>query len=177
MLENLLQLVKVANDYGFPLPVIVVIFFLYKIIISKINWWTKRENYYKITLTNLGNWREGLSTGLDWFIEPGSEYNNDFHKSRSYTIYYEYSIPAQKALKENMHFGRLFLSEDSVKSIDELFNMEWYLANIDSSCTKEYLEKTLAAVESTYHSILKDAAIDLKNSNKREFLAGILNRS
>jgi len=177
MLENLLQLVKVANDYGFPLPVIAVLFLLYKLIISKINWWTKRENYYKITLTNLGNWREGLSAGLDWFIEPGSEYNNDFRKSKSYAKYFEYSIPAQKALKENMHFGRLFLSEDSVKSIDELFSIEWYLANIDSSSTKEYLEKTLAAVVSAYDSIFKDAASDLKNSNKQEFLTGLLNRS
>lgn len=177
MLEILNKVIGFINTYGLASIIILMIIALYKIYVSRINLWAKREGYYKIMLNNLGRWREGLSIGLEYFIEPGSEYSDDYRDSYNCKKCNESSIPARQELKDNMHFGRLFLSVAATESIDELFSEEWHLSNFGSVCEKDYLESTLKIVANTYELILKDARNDLKKSHTRELLTGLFSRS
>ena len=173
MLEIIHKVIGFINTYGLASVIILMIIALYKIYVSRINLWAKRAEYYKIMLNNLGRWREGLSIGLEYFIEPGSEYNDDYRDSYNCKKCNENSIPAQQELKDNMHFGRLFLSVAATESIDELFSDEWHLSNFGSICEKDYLESTLKIVTKTYELILKDARNDLKKSHIRELVTGL----
>ncbi|WP_291143397.1 hypothetical protein [Flavobacterium sp. UBA7680] len=177
MLEILNKAIGFINTYGLASVIILMIIALYKIYVSRINLWAKREEYYKIMLNNLGRWSEGLSIGLEYFIEPGSEYSNDYRDSYNCKKCNENSIPARQELKDNMHFGRLFLSVAATESIDELLSEEWHLSNFGSICEKDYLESTLKIVTKTYELILKDARNDLKKSHTRELITGLFNSS
>jgi len=177
MLEILNKVIGFINTYGLASIIILMIIALYKIYVSRINLWVKREEYYKIMLNNLGRWREGLSIGLEYFIEPGSEYSDDYRDSYNCKKCNESSIPARQELKDNMHFGRLFLSVAATESIDELLSEEWHLSNFGSVCEKDYLESTLKIVTKTYELILKDARNDLKRSDTKELLTGLFSRS
>lgn len=172
-MEEIKEFFKVLNDYGMPLPVIIFIMIAYRIIISKINWWAKRENYYNTMLTNLGKWQDALESILVYFMEPGSEYDDTFHDTPASRKYYESSALAYKEIKEKIHFAQLFLSEQSVKSVDELISREWELSNIIASSTCEYLKGTHKIVSECYDQILKDAKNDLKKSHKLELLTSL----
>ncbi|OIV41710.1 hypothetical protein [Flavobacterium johnsoniae] len=177
MLEIINKVIGLINTYGLASVIILMIIALYKIYVSRINLWSKREEYYKIMLNNLGRWREGLSIGLEYFIEPGSEYSDDYRNSYYCKKCNESSIPARQELYDNMHFGRLFLSVAATESIDELFSDEWQLSNFGSICEKDYLESTLKIVTKTYELILKDARNDLKKSHTKELLKGLFSSS
>ncbi|WP_433763692.1 hypothetical protein [Flavobacterium ginsenosidimutans] len=176
-MEEIKQLFKTLNEYGLPIPVIAIIIIAYRIVISKINWWSKRENYYNTLLTNLGNWQDALDSALTYFMEPGSEYDDTFHDTPASRKYYESSARAHKEIKEKIHFAQLFLSEQSVKGIEELISREWVLSNIIASSTCEYLKGTRKIVSKCYDQILKDAKNDIKKSHKLEFLTSLLKRN
>jgi hypothetical protein len=178
MLEIIHKVIGFINTYGLASVIILMIITLYKIYVSRINLWAKREEYYKIMLNNLGRWRQGLDIGLEYYMEPGSEYNDDdYRNSYNCKKCNENSIPARQELKDNMHFGRLFLSVAATESIDELFSDEWHLSNFGAICEKDYLESTLKIVTNTYELILKDARNDLKRSHTRELLTGLFSHS
>lgn len=175
-MEEIKEIIKTFNDYGMPLPVILIILIAYRLVISKINWWTKRENYYNTILTNLGNWRDALDSSLTYFMEPGSEYDDTLTKTPAFRNYSEKSAIAHNELKESIHFARLFLSEQSVKSLDKLMGREWELSNITAVSTCEYLKGTHKIVSKTYAQILKDAKNDLEKAHKLEFLTALFKK-
>lgn len=54
MFEIVKKILGQTNEYGVPIPLLLLVLILYRIIVSKIDRWNEREKYYSELVENLG---------------------------------------------------------------------------------------------------------------------------
>lgn len=160
--EVVRQFVVEANNYGIPIPLLITLVFLF-IFYSRINRWFGREKYYSELFKHLGGWMISLGDRLDYYQEPGSEYNDNI-QSEHFKKLCDDGYAAFKNVREILPIARLFLSNQSIDALDNLISNHWYISEHGAINTQDYLSSTLKEVTLAYNQVLKNAKKDLKRS-------------
>ncbi len=173
MLETFEKILAIINQYGIAALLIISIIILIRIISSTSSNWPLREKYYLELLLNLGIWKNSLSDRLDYYSQPGSEYNDGYTNSPRYIFLSESATSALKVIRNQIHVGRIFLSKKSIAAVDKLIAEHWYINEHRAICNEDYLMLTLEEVEKSYIAILSDAQKDLKRNRYLELLKNV----
>ena len=174
MLETFEKILAVVNQYGIAAILIILVMILIRIISSTSSKWPLREKYYLELLLNLGIWKNSLSDRLNYYSEPGSEYNDSHTNSPGYVFHSQSATSALKVIRDQIHVGRIFLSKNSITAIETLIAEHWYINEHKAICNADYLTLTLEEVEKSYTAILADAQKDLKYSRYLELLKNVV---
>lgn len=153
------DLLKIANSYGMPIPLILIAVTLYFLRVPSFNW-SNRKKYYDFLLNNLGIWRDGLSDMLDYYQHPDSVYE-PIPETEHFKGLQEKSHIALQKIKESIPEARLYLSKKSGKILDNLIAEHWYISVHGTVHMQEYLFSTHKVVDDCYNELLKHAKRDL----------------
>jgi hypothetical protein len=163
-METISKNIELANKYGFPVPLILVLIGLglWAAFQAK---WTEREKYYYELLAALGKWKNSLADRLDYYMEPGSEYRDDaITVLPGFITLSAKGSEAAAVVRDQLPVARLFLDEKTVSMLDEMASEHWLISEMDAVCTQDYLEKTKKLVANTYVAVFTVAKKDLKRS-------------
>lgn len=118
--------------------------------------WSALEQYYSSLLTNLHKFKMSLSDLSDYYMEPGSEHTPDSKQSQHFHALLESSHASYKELQQLIGPAALYLSDGSMKTLDELVNQHWHLVNF-SDCTADYVSAANSLASAAYTAILSEA--------------------
>jgi hypothetical protein len=176
MIELFEKGIELANHYGISLLLILAIVFAVRVILSSPGKWTEREHYYYELLKNLGIWKNSLSDRLDYFQQPGSEYD----ESHTQSVYFQdrstKASSALQSIREQINVSRIFLSKQSIQIVDELIREHWFITEHRAINISDYLSSTYEIVDNAYQLILADASKDLQRSRFLAVLKKVLSK-
>ncbi|WP_345947721.1 hypothetical protein ABDD95_12765 [Mucilaginibacter sp. PAMB04274] len=160
-MEQVFTFMETANKYGFPIPILTLLIggSIWLIFTAK---WPERERFYYDLLGSLGRWKNSLSDRQGYYMEPGTEFRDStISQLPRFKELISAGNTALASIREQVHIGRLFLSKNAVRHIEELIAEHWLIDEFDAICTSDYLDKVLPVVEKVYEAILADARKDL----------------
>ncbi|WP_367866966.1 hypothetical protein [Pedobacter sp. WC2423] len=169
--------VNLANRYGISLLLILSVLFTIRIVISSQARWSEREKFYYDILKNLGIWKDSLSDRLDYYQQPGSEYDTEHENKPYFLARSEQGRNAYQNIREQVNIGRIFLSDKSIADLEDLIGEYWVIREHRAVSTLDYLQLTSDIVRKTYSSILQDAKRDLNKSRYLELLKKVVAKS
>lgn len=149
------------------------VFVVYKLIKASSSSWSDREQNYYVLLHNLGNWKNSISDRLNYYQEPGSWHKDE---PESHNEYREKGSLALENIREQLGTARIFLSEKSTNTIEELLGNHWYISEYGARSVADYLHQMSDEVQKTYDVILHDAKRDLSKNRKLMFMQKLVTK-
>ncbi len=124
--------------------------------------WELKEKYYTSLLEGLYKFKESLSSRLDHYMQPGSEYHDESTQKNENFI--RHSNEGHKAYQDILRLhgpSEIVISKRAVEALNELYKVDWSTSNF-GSCTTEYLAETYEAACTAYDVVLEEARAGLK---------------
>lgn len=141
-----------------------------KTALSSKNWltqqqWAIRERHYMHLLANLTKLKLSLQDRDCYFMEPGSEHNNNLSKGEHFQSLSKAGHESYQAIRELIGPASVFLSAKTIESLEKLVHDHWSIAEF-SSCTAEYVSEALALVEIAQTAVLEEARNELIHKDR-----------
>lgn len=128
-------------------------------------------------MQSLGKWKDSLVDRLEYYIEPGSGYDDKHTETENYKNKDILGADAYNEVRNHLHVARIFLNDKTIEKLESLLN-EYYVISEHRAVTKEdYLRQSYKLVNETYSSILQSAKYDLKRSKYLEIIKKLLPES
>jgi len=128
--------------------------------------WNIRERFYSELVTNLALLKLFLKDQVDYFDQPGSEHNASIDKSPHFERLALQGAEAFAKVREHVGPASIFLSEKTIKSLQDLFSDHWSIS-MNAVCTAEYVSEFLNSVSGAYSAVLTEARHELGNDRKQ----------
>lgn len=151
----------------------IMVFVAIKIVLASSSRWSDREQNYYVLLHNLGNWKNSISDGLEYYQEPGSWNKDEPERHKEYRA--KGSLAREK-IREQLSTARVFLSDKSTNTIEELLGNHWYISEYGATSVADYLRQMSDEVQRTYDVILHDAKKDLSKNRRLRFMQKLLTK-
>jgi len=107
--------------------------------------WTEQEKFFAGILTSLYKLERSLRSALDYFQEPGSEYNREIENSEHFKTLSAQGISATEEIHNQMGAASIHLPDDAYDELEKLFVSLWDVEE-HSLCTADYLQRSLGLV-------------------------------
>jgi hypothetical protein len=122
--------------------------------------WSAREQYYGKLLTHLHDFKMRLDDLSDYYVEPGSEHMPDNQRGENFHKLLAEASSAYTEVRRQLGPAAIYLSPQSVKSLEKMFATHWGLA-FDAMCTADYVDGANKLATATYRSVLREARAHL----------------
>ena len=123
--------------------------------------WCAREQYYSKLLSHLHGFRMTLDDLSDYYLEPGTEHMPDNQRGERFHKLLAQASSAYRDVQKLLGPAAIFLSPQSVQSLEKMFAEHWGLANFDAVCTADYVNGANKLATATYNRVLHEARAHL----------------
>ena len=111
-------------------------------------------------LSNLNKLKLTLEDRNDYFMEPGSEYDESRQDNEHFETLSRTGHEAFKAVREQIIPASVFLSDAAVAALNKLVSEQWH-ATQNAFCTADYVRSSLVLVEAACSEVVKEARKEL----------------
>ncbi|MEX8517070.1 MAG: hypothetical protein AB3X44_00970 [Leptothrix sp. (in: b-proteobacteria)] len=125
--------------------------------------WAIREQHYMNLLSHLMKLKLSLEDRDSYFLEPGSDYNDNLSKGEHFMNLAKIGHDSYQTIRELIGPASIFLSSKAIKSLEHLVRDYWSTAEF-SLCTAEYISVALKLVEEAQSAVLSEARNELSQS-------------
>lgn len=125
--------------------------------------WSIREQRYSELLLHLTKLRLSLQDRDDYFMVPGSEYDESRTEGEHYKQLARRGHASYQAIREHIGPASIFLSKRATEALEELVREHWSIAEF-SVCTADYITSALRLVDAAYDAVLMEARSELSRT-------------
>ena len=125
--------------------------------------WAIREQQYALLLTHLTKLELSLQDRESYYIEPGSEHDENLSKGEHFQALATAGHESYQTIRELIGPASIFLSSRTIDALEKLVRDHWSVSEF-SVCTAEYVSEALKLVQAARTAVFEEARNELTQS-------------